>query len=229
MKIDILTLFPEMFEGPFNYSIVSRAKEKKLIEINLRQLRDWSKEKHQQVDDRPFGGGEGMILMPTPLFNAIKDLKKKNKTAKVILMSAKGKTLNQKMVKRLAKEKGLILICGHYEGVDERVIESAVDEEISIGDYVLTGGEIPAMALADAITRLIPGVLIKENATENESFSLKDEEGNPLLEYPQYTRPADFMGKKVPEILLSGNHEEIRKWRLKKAKEITSKTVVLEN
>lgn len=214
MKIDILTLFPEMFEGPFGHSIVSRAKEKNLIEINLHQLRDWSKEKHQQVDDRPFGGGEGMVLMPKPLIDAVKDLKKKNKKAKVILMSAKGKTLNQELVKRLSNEKGLILICGHYEGVDERVIESVVDEEISIGDYVLTGGEIPAMALTDAITRLIPGVLVKENATENESFSLKDENGNPLLEYPQYTRPADFKGKKVPDILLSGNHEEIRKWKI---------------
>jgi len=223
MKIDILTLFPEMFEGPFDYSIVSRAKEKNLIEINLHQLRGWSKEKHQQIDDRPFGGGEGMVLMPKPLFEAIKDLKKSNKSAKVILLSAKGKTLNQEMIKKLSTERGLILVCGHYEGVDERIIEMLVDEEISIGNYVLTGGEIPAMVLTDAIARLIPGVLVKENATKNESFSLKDEADKPLLEYPQSPRPADFIGKKVPSILLSGNHEEIRKWRMQKAKELTSR------
>jgi len=215
MKIDILTLFPKMFKGPFDESIIKRAQKKGLIEIQAHDLRKWTKDKRKTVDDRPFGGGTGMILMVEPIYKALRDLK--NKNSKVILMDPRGRTFNQKIAGNLAKEKHLIFICGHYEGVDERVKKHLVDEEISIGDYVLTGGELPAMIIIDTLIRQIPGVLIKPEASSKESFSEN------LLEYPQYTRPANFKGWKIPEVLLSGNHKKIDKWRQKKSLEITKK------
>ena len=215
MKIDILTLFPKMFKGPFDESIIKRAQKKGLIEIQAHDLRKWTKDKRKTVDDRPFGGGTGMILMVEPIYKALRDLK--NKNSKVILMDPRGRTFNQKIAGNLAKEKHLIFICGHYEGVDERVKKHLVDEEISIGDYVLTGGELPAMIIIDTLIRQIPGVLIKPEASSKESFSEN------LLEYPQYTRPANFKGWKIPEVLLSGNHRQIAEWRKKKALELTKK------
>jgi len=215
MKIDILTLFPKMFKGPFDESIIKRAQKKGLIEIQTHDLRKWTKDKRKTVDDRPFGGGTGMILMVEPIYKALRDLK--NKNSKVILMDPRGRTFNQKIAGNLAKEKHLIFICSHYEGVDERVKKHLVDEEISIGDYVLTGGELPAMIIIDTLIRQIPGVLIKPEASSKESFSEN------LLEYPQYTRPANFKGWKITEVLLSGNHKKIDKWRQKKSLEITKK------
>ena len=209
MKIDILTLFPKMFEGPFNESIVKRAMEKNLVEIKIHDLRKWGLTERRTVDDRPYGGGVGMVLMIEPIYNALKELKEKE--SKVILLTPQGKPFKQSLAKSLSSEKHLILICGHYEGFDER-IRSLVDEEISIGDYVLTGGELPAMVVVDSIVRLIPTVLKKEEAMELESFSEEN-----LLEYPQYTRPEDFKGLKVPEILLSGDHQKINKWRKQEA------------
>ncbi len=203
MKFDVLTLFPEMFE-PIKQSIIKRAEEKNLLEINLINIRDFSKDKHQKVDDTPYGGGAGMVIRPDVVYDAYSSVKSEN--AKTIYLSPQGKTLNQKMVKELAKENHLILLCGHYEGIDERVIGKIVDEEISIGDYVLTGGEIPAMVLIDSVSRYVEGVLNSESV-EEESFS------DGLLEYPQYTRPENFMGENVPEVLISGHHENIRKWR----------------
>ncbi len=213
MKIDIFTLFPKMFEGPFNESIVKRAMDKNLVEINIHDLRKWGLNERKTVDDRPYGGGVGMVLMIEPIYNALKELKEKE--TKVILLTPQGKPFKQEFAKALSLEKHLILICGHYEGFDER-IRTLVDEEISIGDYVLTGGELPAMVVVDSIVRLIPTVLKTEEATELESFTEEK-----LLEYPQYTRPEDFNGLKVPEILLSGNHGEINKWRKEKALEKT--------
>jgi len=203
MQFDVLTLFPEMFE-PLNKSIIGRAKEKGLININLINIRDFSKNKHKKVDDTPYGGGAGMVMMPDVVYDAYKSLDSKD--AKVIYMSPQGQKLNQKKVVELSKEKHIILLCGHYEGIDQRVIDEIVDEEISIGDYVLTGGELPAMIVIDSVSRYIEGVL-KDDSTKEESFS----EG--LLEYPQYTRPEVFNGKQVPEVLLSGHHENIDKWR----------------
>ena len=211
MKFDILTLFPEMF-APIEQSIIGRAKEKKLIDINLVNIRDFSNNKHNKVDDTPYGGGAGMIMMPDVVYRAYQSVKSDN--AKVIYMSPQGKTLDQKKVKDLSKEEHLIILCGHYEGIDQRVIDKIVDEEISIGDYVLTGGEIPAMVLVDSVSRYVDGVL-SEDSTSEESFS------NGLLEYPQYTRPENFEGMKVPEVLLSGHHENIEKWRKEKSYEIT--------
>lgn len=211
MKFDILTLFPEMFEG-MKYSIIGKAIEKKIIEINLVNIRDFSKDKHKKVDDTPYGGGAGMVMKPDVVYDAYLSVKDKN--AKVIYLSPKGKTLNQEKVKELSKEKHIILLCGHYEGIDQRVLEEIVDEEISIGDYVLTGGEIPAMVLIDSVSRYIDGVITKES-TQEESFS------NGFLEYPQYTRPEIFLNKKVPEVLLSGHHENIKKWREEESLKIT--------
>jgi len=216
MKIDIITLFPGMFKGPFAESIIKRAQEKGLLKIEIHNLRKWTKDKHKTVDDHSFGGGTGMVLMVEPVYKALKELKKKE--SKVILLTPQGKVFKQEKAKKLSKEKHLIFICGHYEGADERIREKLVDEEISIGDYVLTGGELPAMVVIDTITRLIPGVLSKKEAKEIESFSFKG-----LLEYPQYTRPANFKGWPVPEILLSGNHQKINEWREKKALEKTKK------
>lgn len=207
MKFDVLTLFPESFE-PIKQSILGRALEKNLITLNLINIRDFSKDKHKKVDDTPYGGGAGMVIRPDVVYDAYKSIKDEN--AKVIYMSPQGNVLNQKKVESLSKEKHLILLCGHYEGIDQRVIDEIVDEEISIGDYVLTGGEIPAMVLIDSVSRYVEGVLTKESIKE-ESFS------NNLLEYPQYTRPETFLDKKVPEVLLSGHHENIRKWREEQA------------
>lgn len=203
MKFNVLTLFPEMFSS-LNESIIGRGKEKGLIDINLVNIRDFSKNKHKKVDDTPYGGGAGMVMEPTVVYDAYCSIKELN--AKVIYMSPQGKTLNQQIVQDLAKEDNIILLCGHYEGIDQRVIDEIVDEEISIGDYVLTGGELPAMVLIDSVSRYIKGVL-KEDSIQEESFT------NGLLEYPQYTRPEVFLGKKVPEVLLSGHHENIKRWR----------------
>ncbi len=213
MKFDILTLFPEMFES-LTKSIIGRAMEKELISINLVNIRDFSKDKHKKVDDTPYGGGAGMVMKPDVVYDAYKSVK--DKKAKVIYLTPQGKTLNQEIVEQLSKEEHLILLCGHYEGIDERVLEEIVDEEISIGDYVLTGGELPAMVLIDSVSRFIEGVL-SEESTKEESFS------NGLLEYPQYTRPEVFMDKKVPDVLISGHHENIKKWRQEKSIEITKK------
>ena len=211
MKFDVLTLFPEMFKS-LDESIIGRAVEKGLIEINLINIRDFSKNKHKKVDDTPYGGGAGMVLMPDVVYDAYSSVKDEN--AKVIYLSPQGKVLNQNKVKELSKENHLILLCGHYEGIDQRVLDEIVDEEISIGDYVLTGGELPAMVLIDSVSRYVEGVL-SEDSTKEESFS------NNLLEYPQYTRPEEFRGKRVPEVLLSGHHENIKKWWEQKSLEIT--------
>jgi len=215
MKIDILTLFPKMFQGPFDESIVKRAMDKNLVKIKIHDLRQWTKDKHKTVDDRPFGGGVGMVMMVEPVYYALRALKSEIRNPKsetrVILLTPQGKVFNQKKAQQLSKEKHLIFICGHYEGVDERIRKHLIDEEISIGDYVLTGGELPAMVITDAIVRLLPGVLEKPEATKNESFSPK------LLEYPQYTRPAGYKGWKVPEVLLSGDHAKIADWRKKQS------------
>lgn len=211
MQFDVLTLFPEMFEV-LDKSIIGRAKEKKLININLINIRDFSKNKHKKVDDTPYGGGAGMVLMPNVVYDAYKSIKSND--AKVIYMSPQGKTLNQTKVEELSKQEHLILLCGHYEGIDQRVIDEIVDEEISIGDYILTGGEIPAMVLIDSVSRYIEGVL-KDDSTKEESFS------KGLLEYPQYTRPEIFKNRKVPEVLLSGHHSNIDKWRRKQSLKMT--------
>lgn len=211
MKFDVLTLFPEMFDS-LKQSIIGKAIEKDLIDINLVNIRDFSKDKHKKVDDTPYGGGAGMVIRPDVVYDAYNSVKTEN--AKVIYMSPQGKTLNHKKVVELSKEKHLILLCGHYEGIDQRVLDEIVDEEISIGDYVLTGGELPAMVLIDSVSRYVEGVISQESTSE-ESFS------NNLLEYPQYTRPEIFNGVKVPDVLISGHHENIRKWREEKSLEFT--------
>lgn len=203
MKIDVLTLFPEMYSGVLNSSILKRARENKLVEINVHNIRDFTLDKHNRVDDYPIGGGEGMVLMPEPIYRAINHFKTEESI--VIMLTPQGKTYNQKMAYEFKNYKHIILLCGHYEGFDER-IRSFVDMEISIGDFVLTGGEIASMVLIDSITRLIDGVIEKESH-ENDSFN------NNLLDYPVYTKPIDFMGMKVPDILLSGHHANIDKWR----------------
>jgi len=203
MKFDILTLFPEMFE-PIKQSIIGRAVKSNKIEINLVNIRDFSKDKHKHVDDTPYGGGAGMLIKPDVVYDAYKSLD--IKSAKVIYLSPQGKTLNQNMVESLSKEEHLILLCGHYEGIDQRVLDEIVDEEISIGDYVLTGGELPAMVLLESVSRYVDGVLTSDSI-KDESFS------NGLLEYPQYTKPETFLDKKVPDVLLSGHHSNIDKWR----------------
>ena len=212
MKFDVLTLFPEMFET-MKQSVIGRAIEKGLLEINLINIRDFSKDKHKKVDDTVYGGGAGMLMKPDVVYDAFKSVK--SEKSKVIYLSPQGKKLCQSKVEELAKQEHLILLCGHYEGIDQRVIDKIVDEEISIGDYVLTGGELPAMVLIDSVSRYIDGVITGESISE-ESFS-----GEGLLEYPQYTRPEEFEGIKVPEVLQSGHHENINKWRRKEAIRIT--------
>ncbi|MBR3804660.1 MAG: tRNA (guanosine(37)-N1)-methyltransferase TrmD [Clostridia bacterium] len=214
MKIDILTLFPEMF-APLYESIIGRAQKAGKVEIKLHDIREYSLNKHKKCDDYPFGGGAGMVMMPQPVFDAINAVDPDHK-AKRIYTSPRGKTLSQTMVKDLATRENLLILCGHYEGLDERIIELCIDEEVSIGDYVLTGGELPAMVMVDSVCRYVDGVIAKESLSE-ESFS----EG--LLEYPQYTRPQEFMGLKVPEVLTSGNHAEVDKWRKEKSLELTKK------
>ena len=217
LRFDIITIFPNMFSSVLNESILKRAQEKKKVAIHVHDLREYTEDKkHRKVDDRPFGGGPGMVLMAQPLFDAVKAIKGRRKVH-VIYTSPAGVPFTQFHAKRLTSLKNLIIICGHYEGIDERVVEQLVDEEISVGDYVLTGGEIPAMLIVDAITRLIPGVLGAEESLQNESF-----EGN-LLEGPQYTRPANFRGINVPDVLLSGNHKTIEIWRKSKALAKTKK------
>ncbi len=203
MKFSVLTLFPDMF-SPLKQSIIGKAIEDKKIELNLINIRDFSKDKHKKVDDTPYGGGAGMVMKADVVYDAYEHIK--DEKAKVIFLSPQGKTLNQNKVKELATEEHIILLCGHYEGIDQRVIDEIVDEEISIGDYVLTGGELPAMVLIDSVSRYVEGVLSKDSI-KGESFT------NNLLEYPQYTRPEIFHGIKVPEVLLSGHHENIKKWR----------------
>ena len=207
MKFDVLTLFPEMFNA-LKQSIIGRAEENNLIHINIVNMRDFSKDKHKKVDDTPYGGGAGMVIKPDIVYDSYNSVKEEK--AKVIYLSPQGNILNQRKVEALSKEEHLILLCGHYEGIDQRVLDEIVDEEISIGDYVLTGGEIPAMVLIDSVSRYIDGVLDKESIKE-ESFT------NNLLEYPQYTRPENFLNKQVPDVLLSGHHENIRKWRRKES------------
>lgn len=213
MKFDVLTLFPEMFKI-LNESIIGRAKEKGLIDINLVNIRDFSNDKHKKVDDTPYGGGAGMIMRADVVYNAYKSLNTKD--AKVIFLSPQGKRLNQEKVQELSKEKHLVLLCGHYEGIDQRVLDKIVDEEISIGDYVLTGGELPAMVLIDSISRYVEGVIRKDSIKE-ESFSEN------LLEYPQYTRPEVFENERVPEVLLTGNHKKIDSWRKEQSLKTTLK------
>ena len=213
MKIDILTLFPEMF-APLKESIIKRAVEDGKIEINILNIRDFANPPHYRCDDMPFGGGAGMVMMCEPIFKAIESVKQEN--SKIFYMSPRGKVFNQSLAREMSKLDNIIILCGHYEGIDQRVIDYFNIEELSIGDYVLTGGELPAMVVADSIIRLIPGV-IREESTMEESFSEN------LLEYNQYTRPAEFMGMKVPEVLLSGHHKNIEDWRREQSLEITKK------
>lgn len=205
IRFDILTLFPEMFDSIMNESIIGRAVENGYVEINPVNIRDFSKDKHNRVDDYPYGGGAGMVMQPQPIYDAYKSVVDDEKVP-VIYMSPQGKRLTQSVAQDLALNDRIVLLCGHYEGVDERVLEEIVTDEISIGDYVLTGGELPAMVVIDTVSRLIPGVLA-EDSTKEESFS------DGLLEYPQYTRPIEFMGKRVPDVLVSGHHANIKKWR----------------
>ena len=214
MKFDVLTLFPEMFE-PVKQSILGRAEENKLIEVNLINIRDFSENKHKKVDDTPYGGGAGMVMQADVIYNAYKSIKKTN--AKVIYMSPQGQVLNQKKVEGLSKEEHLIILCGHYEGFDERIREIIKPKEISIGDFVLTGGELPALCLIDAVSRKIEGTLGKIESADEDSFS------NGLIEYPHYTKPRDFRGLKVPEVLLNGNHKEIKEFRFQQSLERTKR------
>ena len=223
MKISILTLFPEMFQGPFAHSIVKIAQEKGLVEINFVNIRKFGLGKHKVVDDTPYGGGIGMVMRADVLYDALSNtrLNLAEGEEKIILMSASGHRYTQTQAVNYSKLKHLIIICGHYEGVDER-IKTFIDEEISLGDFVVTGGEIPAMLIVDSVSRLISGVL-KHGATDDESFSIKGEDEERYLEYPHYTKPQDFEGMKVPEILLSGDHKKIHAWRIEKAREKTQK------
>ena len=207
MQIDVITLFPEMFDGPFDSSILKRAREQNKVQVNIINLRDYSLNKHKQVDDYSYGGGKGMVIKPEPVFRAVEAVVKERIKARVVLLCPQGELFNQEKAKKMAQVEQLVLICGHYEGIDERVKESLIDEQLSIGDYVLTGGEIPAMAVTDSVVRLLPGVLSSPESVEEESFY------QGLLEYPHYTRPENFRGLKVPEVLLSGDHEKIRLWR----------------
>lgn len=210
MTIDVLTLFPAMFAGPLDESIIRRARDQGLLELRLHQLRDWTHDRHKTVDDRPFGGGPGMLMKPEPIFEAVASLRREG--SRLVLLSPAGRRFNQTIARELAALPHLLLLCGSYEGVDERVREFLVDDELSIGDYVLTNGALPAMVIIDTVTRLLPGVLGDDASAHDESFS------QDWLEYPQYTRPADFRGMKVPEVLVSGNHAEIARWRAAQAR-----------
>lgn len=225
MKIDILTIFPKVFQSFFSESLIEKAVKKGVLKVRVIDIRSFSRDKHKKVDDKPFGGGVGMVLKPEPLYDAIKSVgvKKKNNLYKnfyakpyVIYMSPQGKTLNNKIVKEFSKFKHLVFVCGHYEGIDERIIDY-VDEEISIGDYVLTGGEVPTMVVVDSVARMLPGVVKEKFSVENDSFY------NGFLDYPHYTRPAIFKGHKVPDVLLSGDHKKIDLWRKNESYERTKK------
>src|SRR5438477_9433953 len=215
MRIDIITLFPEICRAPLNESIMKRAQESGALDLRIHNLRDWTSDKHHVVDDAPFGGGQGMVMKPEPIFGAIESLRSSESVT--VLMTPQGKRFDQKLALTMSQRKHLIIICGHYEGVDHRVIEHLVDEEISIGDYVLTNGAIAAVVLVDAVVRLLPGVLGDEQSAADDSFS------GGLLEGPQYTRPSEFRGWKVPDVLLSGNHGEIAKWRKEQGEQRTQK------
>jgi tRNA (guanine37-N1)-methyltransferase len=213
MKIDVLTLFPAMFAGPLDESIIARARRAGLLQLSIHNLRDYAHDRHKTVDDRPFGGGPGLLHKPEPIFEAVEKLT--GETTRVILLSPAGRTFNQAIARQLAQCSELLLITGHYEGFDERVRQELADDELSIGDYVLTNGALPAMVVIDAVTRLLPGALGDDESAHEESFS------HGLLEYPQYTRPAEFCGMKVPDVLLSGNHAEIAKWRAEQSRSRT--------
>jgi len=217
IQVDILTLFPSMFDGPLDESIIKRAREGGYLDLRITDIRDFTYDAHRTVDDRPFGGGPGMVIKPEPVFEAVDSVRTAD--SKVIMMAPAGRRFAQPIARELSTERHLVLLCGSYEGFDERIREALVDDVISIGDYVLTNGALPAMVLVDSLTRLIPGVLGDEDSAKDESFG---DEG--LLEYPHYTRPAEFRGMKVPEILLSGNHAEIAKWRRKMAEARTRET-----
>jgi tRNA (guanine37-N1)-methyltransferase len=221
----VLTIFPEFFRGPFEHGVVARAREAGGVEIHFHNLRDWTHDRHKTVDDRPFGGGEGMLLKPEPLFAAVESIwPERDASRRVILLSAQGRKFDQPAARRLSQVTALLLICGRYEGVDERVAEHLADEELSIGDYVLSGGELAAAVVVDAVARLLPGVLGNEDSVVFESFGeVAGQEAPGILDCPQYTRPAEFRGWKVPEILLGGNHEEIRRWRKQAALEKTAR------
>ena len=239
MRVDLVTIFPEFFRGPLDFGILRRARQSGLVEVNVHDLRDYTHDKHRTVDDRPFGGGEGMILKPEPIFECMdrldpapRDERVSGEVAEsVILLSAQGRRLNQALAQELVKFDRMVLICGRYEGVDERVSEYLADREVSIGDYVLSGGELGAAVILDVVTRLIPGAVGNEASTRQESFTAHEEVAGPgpsstcgsggLLDYPHYTRPADFRGMPVPEVLVNGNHEDIRRWRRRMALEKT--------
>jgi tRNA (guanine37-N1)-methyltransferase len=210
VKIDVLTLFPGMFTGPLDESIIKRARTAGLLDLQLHQLRDWTHDRHKTVDDRPFGGGPGMLLKPEPIFEAVESLRREK--TRVVLMSPSGRPFTQSVARELAQQEHLLLVTGHYEGFDERIRVALANDELSVGDYVLTNGALPAMIVIDAVTRLLPGVLGDDASSSEESFS------NGLLEYPQWTRPAEFRGMKVPDVLVSGNHAEIAKWRAEQAR-----------
>jgi tRNA (guanine37-N1)-methyltransferase len=215
----VVTIFPEFFRGPFEHGVVARAQSAGLLQIQVHNLREWTFDRHKTVDDRPFGGGEGMVLKPEPLFRAVESVwPERTPDRKIVLLSAQGRLFNQVMARRLSEASGLLLICGRYEGVDERVAEHLADEEIAIGDYVLSGGELAAAVVIDAVARLIPGVLGNEDSRVFESFGCDG-----VLDCPHYTRPADFRGWKVPEVLLNGNHAEIRQWRRQRALDKTAR------
>ncbi len=222
MIIKVMTLFPEMFSGPLDDSMIQRAKEKNIVDLEYINIRDYADNKHKKVDDYPYGGGPGMVMAPQPIFDCYNQIVKAtglkgDERPRVIYLSPKGEIFNQRVAIELSKEKFIIMLCGHYEGVDQRVIDEIVTDEISIGDYVLTGGEIPAMVLIDSITRLLPGVLSQSQCYEDETFY------SGLLEYPQYTRPASFRGLEVPGVLISGNHKKIDEWRRKESLRLTYK------
>ena len=219
MKFHIVTIFPEFFRGPFEHGVIQKAREAELIEIQVHDLRTWTYDRHRTVDDRPFGGGEGMLLKAAPIFEAVEAVwPERSERSKVILLSAQGKKFDQAKAREFSGLKELLLICGRYEGVDERVAEHLADEELSIGDYVLSGGELAAAVVVDAVARLQAGVLGNETSSVDESFCAEG-----LLDWPQYTRPAQFRGWKVPEVLIGGNHEEVRKWRRNAAREKTQR------
>lgn len=220
MRIDVITIFPEIFRGVFEFGIVRRAIEADLVRIPVHDLRDYTDDKHRQVDDRPFGGGAGMVMKPEPLFRAVQTIAADGSRPRVVLLSPQGKLFKQEVAREFSRLDRLVLICGRYEGIDERVAEGLADEELSIGDYVLTGGEIAAMAVVDAVVRLLPGALGCEGSAERESFSAEGDWAG-LLDFPQYTRPAEYEGMKVPEVLLSGHHGEIERWRRRKSIEKT--------